>query len=98
MQDFERDIRELREKTRRNRVQFLATDLQTCRLTIERAHLELSLGNHEEAQKEYAVAERGAEVIQGFLTEEGGEMPEIEAGLRDLVKSLAALRSLLASG
>jgi hypothetical protein len=62
MSDLEKEIRDLREKTNHSRRQFLEVDLQTCFIAIERAHLELSLGNTHEARKELDVASHGADV------------------------------------
>ena len=68
MENRENEIQDLRERTKQNRRQFLETDVQTC-IAIERAELELSLGNSHQARKELAVASRGADVIEGFLRE-----------------------------
>jgi hypothetical protein len=92
MSNFEDEVRDLREKTRQTRRQFLETDLQTCFIAIERAQLELSLGKTDEAQKELAVATRGADVIERFLREAPGEMADIESRLAGLRSSLESLR------
>jgi hypothetical protein len=95
MSDFGKDVRDLREKTDFPRRQFLEVDLQTCFIAIERAHLELSLGNTHEARKELAVATRGADTIERFLRDVEGEKGELERKLRDLRGSLESLRSEL---
>lgn len=95
MSDLENNIQELREKTNQNRRQFLETDLRTCFIAIERAHLELSLGNTHEAQKELVIATRGADVIARFLREASFEMADIEAKLADLRSALESLRVAL---
>ena len=69
MGDLENEIQELREKTEQNRRQFLETEVQTCFIAIERAELELSLGNALEARKELAVASHGADVMERFVGE-----------------------------
>jgi hypothetical protein len=95
MSNFEEDIRDLREKTNHSRRQFLETDLQTCFIAIERAHLELSLGNTHEARKEFVVASNGADTIERFLRKAAGEMADLEAKLRDLRSALELLRTEL---
>jgi hypothetical protein len=95
MSDLEDEVRDLREKTRQTRRQFLATEVQTCFIAVERAQLELSLGNMDEAQKEFAVASRGADVIERFLREAAGEMADIESSLAGLRSSLESLRAEL---
>ena len=92
MSDLENQIRELRERTRHTRHQFLKADTQTCFIAIERGQFELSLGNTHEAQKEFELANRGVEVIERFLGEEPGQMPEIEAKLAALKESMESLR------
>ena len=92
MSDLDDEIRQLREKTKQNRHQFLKADTQTCFIAVERAHLELSLGNTHEAQKEFDLANRGAQVIQRFLSEAPDQMPDIEARLANLKESLESLR------
>jgi hypothetical protein len=92
MSDFENEIRALREKTESNRRQFLLAELQTCFIAIERARFELSLGNTHEAEKEFELANRGKQVIERFLSEAVGRMPEIEAKLPELRASVASLR------
>src|SRR4051812_37719539 len=92
MSDLESEIRDLRERTKHNLHEFLKADMQTCFIAVERAHLELSLGNTHEAQKELEMANRGVEVIQRFLGEAQGQMPEIEEKLAELKKSVESLR------
>jgi len=93
MSDSESEIRDLREKTNQNRRQSLETEVQTCFIVIERAQLEISLGNTDEAQKEFAVASLGADVIEQFLHKAPGEMADLEAKLADLRSSLESLRA-----
>lgn len=93
MSNLEDEVRDLREKTNQNRRQFLETEEQTCFVAIERAQLEISLGNTDEAQKEFAVASRGADVIERFLHKAAGELAEIEAKLAELRSSLESLRA-----
>ena len=93
MNDFEEEIRALRDKTESIRRQFLQTDLQTCFIALDRARLELSLGDTCEAEKEFKIANRGKQVIERFLSEAAGEMPEIEQKLTELRASLLSLRS-----
>jgi hypothetical protein len=95
MNDRGKEIKELLEKTRHTRREFLRTDLQTCRIALERAQLELSLGNTDEARRELAAAERGAQVIQGFLGEAPGQNADIAEKLEDLRASLRSFRSEL---
>ena len=92
MSDLENEIRELREKTRHNRHQFLKAYTQTCLIAVERAQLELTLGKTHEAQKEFDVANCGFQVIQRFLSEAPDQMPDIEARLANLKESLESLR------
>jgi hypothetical protein len=96
MSSFDDEIRDLRERTEQNRRQFLITELQTCFIAIERAHLELSFGNTDEAQREYAMATHGVEVIQRTLTETTRPLKEIQAKLAELTDSVQALRLALA--
>ncbi len=53
MSDLQNDIQDLRETTNQNRRRFLEIDLQTCFIAIEKAQLEISLGNTHEARKNY---------------------------------------------
>ena len=85
------EIRSLREKTNNSRRQFLEASLETCFIAIERAHLELSVGNTHEAQKEFLVARRGADVAERFLREAPVQMAHIEAKLADLRSALKSL-------
>ena len=55
MGEFENEIRALRDRTESNRRQFLRAEWQTCWTAIDRARLELSLGNVHEAEKEFAM-------------------------------------------
>jgi hypothetical protein len=98
MENLRDEIQELREKTRQNRRQFLETDLQTCFIAIERAELELSLGNSLEARKELAVASRGADVIERFLREAEPPEADLEGRLADLRAALGSLRRKLDTG
>ncbi|HWC98787.1 MAG TPA: hypothetical protein VG456_18635 [Candidatus Sulfopaludibacter sp.] len=93
MSDFESQIRQLKEKTETNRLQFLRTELVTCSIAVDRARYEQSLGDTDEAAKELATASRGAEVIEKFLAEAPSPHPEIESALKELKKSLESLRS-----
>ena len=79
MSDSATEFRDLREKTNRNRRQSLETGVQT--IAIERAQLEMSLGNTGEAQKEFAVASRGADVIERFLHKAPAEIGITVSGL-----------------
>ena len=88
MNDLKKEINELLEKTTQTRREFLRTDLQTCWIALERARLELSLGNTEEARRELAAAEKGAQVIQRFLGEAPGQNADIAGKLQDLRISL----------
>ncbi len=81
MSDFESQIRDLRERTELNRRDFIRAELQTCSIAVDRGHFELSLGNRDEAEKECAVAHRGAQVIEKFLSEGSRQIPELEARL-----------------
>jgi hypothetical protein len=98
MSDLEKDIQDLREKTNENRRQFLQTDLQTCFIGIEKAKLELSLGNTHEAEKEFVIASRGADEVERFLRHATVKMPEIESTLVSLRSSLESLRAELDTG
>lgn len=91
------EIRDLLEKTSQNRRQFLETEVQTCFIAIERAQLELSLGKTHEAQKEFVIASRWADVIEGFLRQAPVQMADIEAKLVELRSSLESLRAELGS-
>ena len=93
MSDFKKEIQSLRERTEANRRDFLCAELQTCRVAIERGRLELSLGDSHEARKELEIASRGVEVIEKFMGEGQGRLPEIEPGLAELKAALAALAS-----
>jgi hypothetical protein len=98
MEELENEIRELRERTKQNRRQFLETDVQTCFIAIERAELELSLGNSHEARKELAVAGHGADVIERFLRGAEPAEVELEERLADLRASLDSLQEKLDGG
>jgi len=98
MENLENEIQELRERTKQNRRQFLETDVQTCFIAIERAELELSLGNSHEARKELAVASRGADVIERFLREAEPREADLEGRLADLRASLDSLRQKIEEG
>jgi hypothetical protein len=91
MSDFESQIRDLRERTELNRRDFIRAELQTCSIAVDRGHFELSLGNRDEAEKECAVAHRGAQVIDKFLHEGSRQMLELEAGLLELKASIESL-------
>lgn len=93
MSDFENEIRALKERTESNRREFLRAELQTCFVALERARFELSLGNSREADKEFEIACRGMRVIERFLGEAAGPMPEIEPKLAELRALVASLRS-----
>lgn len=95
MSDLEKEGRDLRERTAHLRRQFLGAELQTCWIAVERAQFELKLGDTHEAQKEWAVAERGAQVIQRFLGDGPERLEEIEAKLAELREAVRALRSEL---
>jgi hypothetical protein len=95
MSDLEREIRDLREKTNRNLRQFLETEIQTCRVAMERAHFELSLGKTHEAQKEFGVVSGGIDVVERFLRKAAVPMADLEAQLADLRASLESLRQEL---
>ena len=92
MSDLEKEIRDLRERTAYLRRQFLRAELETCSIAVERGRLELSLGDTQEAEKEWAVAEHGAQVVQRFLGEAPSQLGDIEARLIELRESLAGLR------
>src|SRR5690242_8096507 len=98
MDDLENEIGELREKTKQSRRQFLETDLQTCFTAIERANLELSLGNSHEARRELVMASRGADVVERFLRDADPPETDLEARLAGLRASLDALRQKLDGG
>ena len=98
MEDLENEIQELRERTKQNRREFLETDLQTCFIAIERAELELSLGNSHEARKELAVASHGADVIERFLRGAEPAEAELEKRLDDLRAALDSLRQHIEQG
>ena len=93
MSDIGDEIRALGEKTRQNRREFLRVELQTCFIAIERARLEMSLGNTPEARKEIAIASRGVEVIAHFVAEAPAELTEIQAKAAELKAALAALKA-----
>ena len=93
MTDFENEIRLLRQRTEANRRDFLRVEVQTCFIAIERARLEISLGDTHEAEKEFVIATRGTQVIERFLNEAANKMPEIQVKLAELKASLALLRS-----
>lgn len=98
MENLENEIRELRERTKQNRRQFLETDLQTCFTAIERGELELSLGNSLEARKELVMASRGADVVERFLREAEPPETDLEAQLAGLRAALDSLRQKLDGG
>src|SRR5690349_4623520 len=98
MENLESEIQELRERTKQNRRQFLQTDMQTCFTAIERAELELSLGNSLEARKEMVMASRAADIIERFLREAQPPEADLEAQLVDLRASLDSLRQKIDNG
>ena len=89
MRDFESEIRDLSEKTKQNRREFLRVDLQTCFIALDRAGLELSLANILEARKELAIVRRGIQVIERFLAEDPEQTTE--AKLENLRASAESL-------
>ena len=93
MSDFENEIRVLRDTTESNRRRFLRAELQTCFIALDRARFELSLGNTHEAEKEFEIVSHGKQVIERFLSEAAGRMPEIERKWEELRMSVLALRS-----
>ncbi len=93
MSDFESQIRDLRERTELNRRDFIRAELQTCSIAVDRGHFELSLGDRDEAEKEFAIAHRGAQVIEKFLSEGPRQIPELEARLPALKASIESLRA-----
>jgi len=93
MKDIEAEILELREKTNRNRRNFLRAEVDTCFIAVQRALYELSLGNTMEAKKELDIASRGAEVMTHFLGEAPEQLPVIEAKLSELRGALEKLAS-----
>jgi chromosome segregation ATPase len=93
MSEFEKEIRALKEKTESNRREFLRVELQTCFVAIDRARFELSLGNIDEAKKEFEITNRGKQVIEKFLSEAASQMPDIEQKLEELRATLASLES-----
>src|SRR5204863_9138674 len=92
MGDLEDQIRTLRAETDANRAAFLRTDLQTCFIALDRARFELALGNRDEAEKEFVLVSRGAEVIAKFLEEAADQQAELAPELAALRTSLASLR------
>src|SRR5215217_5487157 len=97
MDHLEREIRELLAKTAQNRRDFLAVEVQTCTIAVERACLELSLGNTDEARKEEAIATRGVQVIERFLGEASEPLDEIRAKVTELKRDLESLRQQIQS-
>jgi hypothetical protein len=93
MSDFESQIRYLRERTESNRRDFLRAELQTCFLAVERGNFEISLGNRHEAEKEFAAARRGAQVIEKLLREAPAEIPEIQPRFLELKASIESFRA-----
>jgi hypothetical protein len=98
MENLDKEIQELRERTTQNRRQFLETDVQTCFIAIEKAELELALGNSHEARKELAVASHGSDVIARFLREAKPPETDLNARLADLRTSLDSLRQKIQHG
>jgi hypothetical protein len=96
MDSLHETVHKLLESTEQSRRQFLKVDADTCDIAVEKAHLELSLGNPEEAQKEYDMASRGADVIERFLGAARQDMPEVRVRLELLRKSLERLREAIA--
>ena len=82
-------------KTKRKLIaaSFCALRLQTCFIAIERGRFELSLGDTQEAEKEFEMANHGKQVIAKFLSEAEGQLPEIEHKWAELRLAVAALRS-----
>jgi hypothetical protein len=95
MSKLEDEIRELRERTEYNRRQFLFAELQTCVIAIERAHLELSFGDTDEAWREHAMVSHGIAVIEHTLTQTTRPLNEVREKLAALKDSVEALRSEL---
>ena len=92
MDSLHEEIQKLLETAERNRREFLRVETETCRIAVEKGCLELSLGNPEEARKEYAIASRGVEVIEHFLGQAREELPEIRGPSR-AVEGIARVAS-----
>jgi len=93
MSDLNNEIQDLREKTARNRREFLRTEIQTCFLTLEMARSALSAGNISLTRRELVIAARGLAVIQRLLGEAPEETPEIGSKLERLRALLASVSS-----
>jgi hypothetical protein len=97
MDSWHEEVHKLLESTEQTRRQFLKVDADTCDIAVEKARLELSLGNPEEARKEHVMASRGADVIERLLGDARQELPEIRERLKLLRDSLEALRQEIAA-
>jgi hypothetical protein len=91
MSDWHEEIQALRARTGHNLSQFLHTELRTCSVTLEMARLQLDLHNIAAAQKEYRIAERGLSTLDHFLPKAPEVATEIDAQVKQLRDSLAAL-------
>jgi hypothetical protein len=98
MNDLEKDIRELFEKTTRTRYQFLLTDLQTCFTGLEMIKFHLSHGNIQVVKKEIASVEKGISAMQRLVPSLGPEQRlTIETKLTDLIDQFERLKAELTS-
>jgi len=91
------ELKDLRTQTAQNRRELMHTELEACVLAVERAHLELSLGDTFEARKEYSVLCRAVQNIEQIVRQAPEEMLEVESRLAALKKSMESLRLELAT-
>ena len=92
MGSLDDEIDLLREQTAHNRAQFLRVELQSCRIAIERAFLELSLGYKPQAQQEFEFAKKGVDTIERFLYGGPEPLPDIEAKILKVKGCMESLR------
>ena len=95
MNELDRQIRELTEKTEYTRFQFLKAELGTCLTALDMAKYELSVGNIAIAKREIDSVEKGIRTIERFLSETSGEQKtQLESQLADLKAAKAELHSM----
>jgi hypothetical protein len=94
MREMDEQIRDLLEKTRRTRYEFLKAELQTCNTALDLAKFELSVDNTEVAEKEVRAIEKGISVLERFLPEmpQGDPRRDVEAKLAELKSDFEPVR------
>src|SRR5947209_16561229 len=93
MKELKDEIEELRRRAESNRRAFLRADLRSCEIAVDKGQYELERGKTDEAEKEFAMAQRGVEIIANILSDAQQSLPEVETGLAALKRSLLSLRA-----